>query len=323
MFRSRLSGALRGLLARRGWVIESRRRVETRDRQIAALFRRAAAAATAPSHDPSAPPVEAVVFSKDRPLQLDALLRSYFDCVADAAPVRVLYAAGSQRAADGYAALARRFADRPLAFMREGSFRDDLLALLAQIRAPRLLPLVDDIVFTHPTRLADFAGLDLADHVPSLRHGRNLRRSYAGRAIQPLPPLEDIPGSPGLVRWRWSEGRLDWAYPLSVDGHIFATHEARILAEISPFHSPNTLEAAWQALLPAFRDRFGVAYAQSRLVNLPLNRVQHDYRNRHGQVDAQELLERWEAGYEIDVASLRGSLNDSVHQELPFAFRRR
>ncbi len=97
---------------------------------------------------------EGVVFSKDRPLQLFALLSSYAELVRDPPPLHVLYRASDE----GY----RRAYDEVLGaspaplgeVISERVFRDDLLALLDRIRAPRLFFLVDDIVFVREVDLA-------------------------------------------------------------------------------------------------------------------------------------------------------------------------
>jgi hypothetical protein len=263
--------------------------------------------------------VAAVVFSKDRPAQLAALLASMGECVTPAVPVRVLYAAGDDRFARAYAEVLEAFAPAGVEGRRESRFRDDLPRLLAENDAPRVFFLVDDIVFTEPVDLTPLLRLDLATHVPSLRLGRNLERCYTADRPQPLPRFEPLPGCPGLLSWRWSEGLHDWGYPLSVDGNLFDAREMAVLAEIADYKAPNSFEVALQHFSACFDGRLGVCFEKSRLLNIPCNKVQDEVPNRAGTVDPVYLLERWEAGFGIDHRRFRGFGNASAHQELPLS----
>src|SRR5438128_12702136 len=72
-----------------------------------------------------------IVFSKDRPLQLEATLASYYRRCLDAESVEmcVLYTCSDARQAAAYQTLAREY---PLVrFVRETDFRADTLALVS------------------------------------------------------------------------------------------------------------------------------------------------------------------------------------------------
>jgi hypothetical protein len=89
------------------------------------------------------------------------------------------------------------------------------------------------------------------------------------------------------------------------------------------FHSPNTLEDGVQKFRDLFDSRQGICYEQPRLVNLPLNRVQSDFDNRHGKITPEYLLARWSEGYAMNVRSLEGVQTNSVHMDLDVAFVQR
>jgi hypothetical protein len=317
----------RGATRAASWVnlaLVSRRALEEARAQRRALFelaRAAAAARAAPRRDAA----RCVVFSRDRPMQLHALLSSYFEKAKNPAPVHVLYRASSARFEAAYREVLSFLNDQALSVTRETSFRDELLRILWTTESEKVFFLVDDLVFVEDVDIADFTSPDTERFVPTLRLGKNLRRCYTGQARQPLPPfLESVVADRDKLCWRWADGKLDWGYPLSVDGHLFGAVEIALMAQASAFAAPNSFERALQGFADLFSDRYGVGYAKSKIVNLPLNRVQHEEsRNIAGPVRPEYLLERWEAGFQIDYRSLYGWVNESAHQELPLRLVRR
>lgn len=263
--------------------------------------------------------IECVVFSKDRPMQLDLLLRSWRRFVTPLCGVVVIYHASTPRYAAAYRKLSDRCEIENVGFVAQSDerFRAILLDVLSAVTAPRVMFLVDDMVITNRIDLSDFVDFDSAVCVPSLRLGRNLRRCYTRDVHQPLPPLRDR-GS--FIHWCWEQGVADWGYPLSLDGHILSTAEIRALAEVIDFGGPNSFESSLQAFHPHFVSRQGVGYATSRVVNIPCNRVQSEAENRFGCVHQDELLALWESGARIELEPLAGFVNESAHQEIDFTF---
>lgn len=253
----------------------------------------------------------AVVFSKDRALQLDAFLRSYRDHVTPLGAVRVLYLASSPRHAAAYDEV---FALHDfVAPHAQEWFKLDLLRLL-QVGG-NVVFFVDDQVFIRPWGVAERPGL-------SLRHGPHLTRDYNSHdAPQPLPPYT-MDGD--LVTWLWADGKLAWGYPLSLDGHVYEAREMRAMIEMLEFRSPNTLESGLQRFVPVFLARRGACYRESKVVNVPWNTVQSDWTNRCANVaSADELLAHWEAGKRIGLRGIYGALNESTHQEFPLELEAR
>lgn len=255
-----------------------------------------------------------IAFSKDRAMQLDAFLRSYARHVVLLPPLHVLTVASNARHATAYAGV---FRAHPFAVQMEqgASFKADLLALLPA--EGNVIFFVDDQIFTRDWEVLELPGL-------SLRLGPNLRRDYASNdALQALPSFE-ITAHPGILSWRWDDGGLSWRYPLSLDGHVFDLREMRTWIESLAFSSPNTLESALQQFLPSYAKRRGFCYCMSRVVNVPWNRVQTDWYNRHGDGnDAEMMLGWWEAGRRLNLSSIDGVVNQSVHQEFPLVLEDR
>ena len=269
-------------------------------------------------------PIHGVIFSMDRACQLHALLTSFFDNVEGVVPLTVLYRAGDERHARAYAEVQQVFADRPVSWVREQGFRKSLSVVIREIRTRAVFFLVDDVIVIRPFSFGLFDDCDLRACVPSLRLGTHLDYCYTKQRAMQLPPLQVLQsGSAELVRWKWQDGELDWGYPLSVDGNVFLAAEISAVINAMEFSAPNSFERELQLLKEVFLQREGLCFAESRIVNIPANRVQDEIRNLHGVLDAGELLQKWEDNYRIDTASLYGQLNRSVHQELPLRFVKR
>ena len=204
---------------------------------------------------------------------------------------------------------------------RQDSFQQDLLNILVGLDESRTVFLVDDIIFIREIALQDFDGLDLRTDIPSLRLGRNIQYSYAlnKRILLPRSLTEQ---DSGLLSWNWRDGDVEWAYPLSVDGHIFLRTEILSMLRRLQFSSPNTFESALQSLTDLYLNRRGVCYKLPRLVNIPFNRVQNDFPNRHGSITAMDLLEKWQEGLGIDISRLENFYAESVHVEPEIRFNR-
>ncbi|MDI3467509.1 MAG: hypothetical protein OJF50_006330 [Nitrospira sp.] len=271
---------------------------------------------------------ECIVFSKDRALQLHALLSSYFECVQHPAPVTVLYFFSNDQHQVAYEQVSGLFASRPVKFVRQRTsvtFGDQTLEILSGVKSDKIFFLVDDDLFIDQVDLADFVRVDPTRQVASLRLGACLSKSYVVSEHQCLPPW--LPHSdaqrPDQLRWRWEEGQLEWGYPISLDGHLFNTNEISAMASVISFQSPNSLESCLQVFNKLFSRREGICYRNPILVNIPCNRVQDEIPNRFGGLHQEMLLEAWQQGMCMDYRALLGMRPESTHQEVQLRFVRR
>ena len=119
------------------------------------------------------PQITVIVFSKDRPLQLDGTLRSFFARCQDAdrCQTKVLYRASAEYQ-PLYDALIRAYPS--VGFVAEHDFRSDLLKLLSVSEA--VLFVVDDNMFIRNFTATEMVDA-LRDHPQavgfSMRLGRN------------------------------------------------------------------------------------------------------------------------------------------------------
>ena len=126
-----------------------------------------------------------------------------------------------------------------------------------------------------------------------------------------------------LLKFSWEDGSYDWAYPLSVDGHIFPTSEISVAAKLLDYRAPNTFERALQILTPLYQKRLGYCFESPRILNIPLNRVQNEIENINGNIGAENLLEKWQNGLTLDFNALSDTKTESVHKEILITFKKR
>lgn len=270
---------------------------------------------------------ECIAFSKDRALQLHALLSSYLEKVASPATVYILYQTSSPSHQKSYDELIEIFSENNIFFKKQdsdNSFRSDLISLLQSVRSEKIFFLVDDVLFVEDFDIEDFVKFDPDKFVPTLRMGLNLTKCYTFQKNQQLPELmPDIIKDEDKITWEWDQGIYDWSYPLSLDGHFFSAQEIKTMIQLIDFSAPNTLEDQLQHYCRFFMFRKGVAYYKSRIVNIPCNKVQIENKNIHGNCHQDFLLEQWQKGYQMDYRQLYGFNNTSAHQEISFKFKNR
>lgn len=281
----------------------------------------------APHFTGERPPATCIIFSMDRAPQLHALLGSYFEQVKNAVPVHVLYRTSDAQHQKAYDEVFRLFENHPLSPIKQTSresFKPQLLSLLESINSDTVFFLTDDDLFIDDVDIHDIVKFETRTGVFSLRMGAHLTKSYPVQKEQKLPPFTSGAVEDGdKLCWFWENGEYDWAYPLSVNGHFFSTQEFLALMKHAEFTSPNTLEANLQPYAKYFQHRFGICYKRSKILNIPVNKVQNDNNNIHGTIHQSYLLEQWNHGMQMNYRALYGLVNESAHQEVAITFIKR
>lgn len=270
---------------------------------------------------------ECIIFSKDRPLQLNTLIASYKYFVADAPKISITFGSSNDRYKNSYLEVFERHKDiiKEIDFREDDQFQKSLLSIVNKVESKSLFFLVDDNIFTREITISSLANYDLRKTTPSLRMHEKLEWCYNQYAKQKLPPIY----SENLLNelhfsWVYDEGEFDWNYPLSLDGHLFDTEEIKIILNNIDFNSPNSLELNMQLFNEIFKFRRGVAYKKPVMVNVPCNRIQDEINNPFAQTYHQEeLLEKWEYGLEIDFKKISNIVNTAAHQSVEFSFVKR
>ena len=269
----------------------------------------------------SAPPratidLDCVVFSKDRPMQLDACLRSIVRHAPYRGSITVVFRATTERFRQGYAEL--DVDTRVRLVPQEADFRMHVLALLHEA-GDRIVFHTDDDLFFRKPPCAPLLPEGCASF--SLRLGENTTHSYAFAQDQPLPERERVDD---FMVWNWRRARTDFAYPMSLDGHLFDSGLLRTLLGGARFRDPNELEQ--ELYLRRHRTpRLMVAFRHSCVVGVPVNVVTESIVNRSGldpRFTPDALNDLFLEGLRIDLDHLDFSDIRAAHQEVPLSFSR-
>lgn len=248
--------------------------------------------------------MKAIVFSKDRPMQLDLLLTSLERNAPGLFDVSVLW--NSRSMEEGYAICA---SEHPKAtFIAE----DGLTYQVRSLLKGRLVTFfTDDDVLYRPL---SYIPPPLSGVICfSLRLGRNTTHCYPHGREQSVPEQSF---------WKWKEAEGDFGYPMSLDGHVFRVQD--LVPHLGHFTTPNWLELMLMGSAEKIGRPYMASFAESHLVGIPANRVQAEMPNRNGEThpySVQELNHRYLMGERIDLDALDFSDIRGAHQEIPLVFR--
>lgn len=222
--------------------------------------------------------INCILFSKDRAMQVDATLRSFFVHCLDPENVRVsvLYTCSTIQHEKQYTQLIQEWKIKPkLRFIKEKNFRKDFINILnpyhnhffgnltykllliepnriaRRIQLYFSLPytdeivmfLVDDSIFTSEFNLSKISSAISANPDAlgfSLRLGKNVTYSYMLRQDQKQPLFFEIGGN--IQKFNWVDSEMDFNYPLEVSSSIYRTVDIINSIIGSHFSNPNFLE---------------------------------------------------------------------------------
>lgn len=263
--------------------------------------------------------VDMVIFSFDRPLQLYALLESVNTYVTGLETISVIYRASSDEFAYAYDCIHTDFPQ--VSFVKQGThpredFKPLTLHAIENVSSEYIVFAVDDNIIKDYVDLE--ACVELLKQTNAygfyLRLGFNINHCYTQNHSQPIPPHQLVNND--VYAWSFKDGSYDWGYPNTVDLTLFKKEDILPTIRTLSFYSPNVFECVWSQKANAIMHRIGLFYAESKIVNLPLNMVQEDWHNRNQQelLPAQQL-ELFFADKKIDIKPLYKIANQSPHME--------
>ncbi|MDP4285498.1 MAG: hypothetical protein Q8891_13820 [Bacteroidota bacterium] len=265
-----------------------------------------------------------IVFSKNRAMQLHALISSYFYYTENVAPLKVIFTTDNEQHKKSYQILKEEFSTLAVEFICENDFKAQLKSIVQKTEADRIFFMTDDAIFLDEYNLSNVLKFNPLKTIFSLRLGKNINFSFTHNKVQGLPKFKSlILNSQILYEWIWKNmsNSPDWYYPLSVDANIFSKNEIDIIIKYIDFNNPNTFEASLQIFINVFLPRKGVCYENAKYVNIPCNIVQNDFENIYtGTFSVSELLKlflegkriNWKLYKGIDAISIQKSKYDFI-----------
>lgn len=266
--------------------------------------------------------VDFVIYTFDRPMQVYALLESAEKYLQGLGEAFVICRASSKKLYEAYKKVESRFHWAKFLYQGNKPHQDfKPLMIKAAFQSPNkyLMFGVDDII------IKDFIDLHFCTQKLEetgaygfyLRLGKNINRCYSEKKITPVPPHTKI--CDDVYAWTFKDGAGDWRYPNSNDMTVYRKND--IKGDLESLKITSTAyEGPWAS--KAIFNKKGLFFTESKIVNIPLNIVNEEYRkNRHmHSFDALELLEMFNNGLKIDISRFYQIKNQSPHEEIDITF---
>jgi len=260
----------------------------------------------------------AVVFSKDRALQLDATLNSIVSNCLDIERLRicVIYKTSSQLHKKQYDTLIEEH--KEVRFVEENSFKGDLIRIVLGSLQGCVMFVTDDTIFTRNFSVKEIVDT-LSDNETcigfSLRLGGNTTYCYMQDKNQNIPEMEFI--NDRILKYNWVGKEGDFGYPLELSSSVYGIPAIMVLLTSKGYTNPNSLETAMYQSLAYYTKTSPdiLCYKVSVAFSNPCNIVQDKKTNRHGNIDAEQLARDFSAGDRIDIDKYQNMTVNSVHQE--------
>lgn len=269
-----------------------------------------------------------LIFSKDRPMQLELTIRSLYKHLKSISTIPVstyvLYKATLPEYQKGYMEIENKEA---LHFIRERNFYEDVLRITSNIYFSHIMFVVDDTVF-----IKDFnidTGINLLNENRSilglsLRLGNNTNFCYMSNQNQCMKKPIERKGEFNI--WAWKDSSGDFGYPLELSSSIYRTSDIiDILYRVEKFVNPNVMELFMdehrksnQVCSKVSQRPYLASFETSIAFSNPLNITQDMWQNKHQQNSHNSLIklnQKFLQGYRIVLEPFETLTPNSAHYE--------
>lgn len=267
-----------------------------------------------------------LIFSKDRAMQLEGTLRSFYMHCKDtqSTDLTVIYKTSNALHDKLYDALKKEYSN--VVFIKEKDFKEQVLPLIRKYTY--VLFLVDDNMFVRDFYITNITrSIDMNKNAIgfSLRLGENTVYCYALNAAQKLPMFSSV--EKDILKYDWVHAELDFGYPLEVSSSVYRVKEIYPLLAQIQFSNPNTLENQMSANKQIYVNTRPILLCGkfSFTFCAPLNIVQNVCDNRVGSetcYSSETLANKFGEGYRIDVDKYMHFTPNACHQEVPLELRK-
>ena len=292
--------------------------------------------------------IATLIFSKNRPLQLDLLLNTfYLNCLQPySTDIYIVYTYDDQYE-NSYNQLIKEQKEKErnnIEFIDENNFISFKSSFVYKIKNYEyIMFLVDDNIFTNKFDLSQIKSLleyNLDAVGFSLRLGKNTKNCY------PLKKEQEIPKAIGhnyvinfssmydlmnkgflpefdfrVFAFDWTKSQLDFSYALEVSSSIYRIKDLFFLLRDLKYRNPNELEAQLYANLHYFYGKPKLlSYYKSVAFCAPMNKVQNvAVNNRSNNMDMfsqESMLTMYERGFRINPIKFDRFVSNGCHQEV-------
>ena len=291
--------------------------------------------------------LDIIIFSKDRAAQLDLCLQSIYKnlCLSrDECFIHIVYTASTPEFQNGYNLIKSWWRQtpkdraQPLWFGEKfcGGFQEAYNTAISSSGEYIMFMTDDDIVYRQTPKSDIWPEVkDTMEKMNlftvSFRLGTNTFVQDPYRNTRCFVPDAVIQSEELIRTWDWRKQELNnsFAYPFSLDGHIFRKHEIEIISsriserDAQDYYNPNSLEGKGQHYLEKLPNHMG-CFENSYVINTPINRVQETCTNKAGEYfkhPAKILNQRLLDGDRLTLEGMDFSTVIGCHQEIKLCWK--
>lgn len=274
--------------------------------------------------------ISVLIFSKNRAMQLHALLQSIELLSNIYTNITILYTFSEEKYKRGYDLLKSRFSKYN--FIQETDFERNVKDFIKNTNTRFISFLVDDAIFfkqVDKDKIINFLiQTDTAAFIPGV--GTNTKFSNTASIEFELP---DFTIENDICVWNWKEvkNKSEFSCPLMVVGNIFRTTLFnKLFSKIKiRFTNPNYFEEMLQFILQKqyikLIPNYCGSFKNSCIVHSANNCVQSTHPNKSGQVfeyTSSTLNDKYLDGMIIDIKDYQFQNIIGLHHELDYKFKR-
>lgn len=266
--------------------------------------------------------ISCIIFSKDRSMQCDLLLRSLKDHIDFIDKVVVLYKTTSELFEQGYSILKEQ--NENIEFIKQSDFEKDTKSILNSFNTKYTLPLCDDDVVINKVDKEELKIL-LSRYDTGLISCVSLRMNefcdycYSAQKSMKIPIFLE---KDKFLLWNWVDydPLTDWGYPFAINGTIFNTNYLQKFVQELNFINVNELEGQMN-----FRRDYGnpllISFKETKIFNTMQNYVKgnNTITNKDG-CDIYSLNKMFLEGQRIKTDNIYGLKMKQVHGPIDFSF---
>lgn len=274
--------------------------------------------------------IDAIVCSKDRPLQLYALLESLEANSGDLfSKIKVLYKSSNPEIESGYEIVRSQFdlfssaSQLPCEFFKDGDSFKQSFEQAFDLTTPFHCLFVDDMLFFRKFPANQKYVLDAMKKPDicmfSLRLGLNTNRQKLPSGVATFD-LKDYKTDGVSIKWDRTRIQpwFNYNYALTTDACIYRTHQIYSLISRESYKNLNELES--KLYTEAYKmPQMMLSCQNSCCVNIPFNIVQTTIDNEINKthtLEVEELNRRFLAGERLDWQNMDFSGVNCTHQEI-------
>ena len=232
--------------------------------------------------------IKTIIFSKNRPCQLELLLRSLN------IPATILFTYDPEFE-EGYNKLIKMYPN--FDFVKETDFKRQIIVLSKSKKY--VMFLCDDDIMINPfdKECSEFYEFKKDNDILCL-------------TLRLCKKYQRAPSSMKDNKWEWKNEPKDWGYPMSVTSNIFRRDDILPVMEREIFTNPNNLEVKLRRNAP---DRpLMMCFDEPKIINNLANQVQKQYPNpNHANVSLIELNQRFLNGEKLSLKYIKEKAKES------------